>query len=379
MSDILKLWNLRTHPFSPQVDAQGKPFVDPSGAPPKREFWLNPLDPKIDGRFINFYFDFYDWQYSNLIHRISRQAIFEKFPSNSDLKEPKSLLIIIHGYDGMGRESLRNLILHKIRIESGAEPILVEAELASIDHAETVKTIARNFWDAYEDANMKSPTRTDLKEIYEEETKDPPPKGSDSPYQNLFGRMNRKIRKVAPQVPTVLLLQPRYKTGGDIYDTWQAIYNSTHPLFQYIIIVTANPNDAKTCNTQFTANGKNVALIVLRFLKQQDARDYLETRLEQERVGPPPVPSPLAPFTEEALKELFEPGAAVDKKAYSPDFNIAELNRTFICALDYHLCWLQQQDITTLKPEHLLIGRETISEVRRIITSGGKCPTPKDI
>jgi hypothetical protein len=378
MKNILQLWNLRNHPFSP------------------REFLLKPLDPKVEG-LINFYFDFYGWPANKLIHGVSQQSFLDRFPRDVDLKEPKSLLIIIHGFDGSGRESLRNLLLHKIRFDSGKEPILVDLTLNSLNHTENVKMVARNFWDAYEDAGQANPRVARLKEIYEDETR-APPTGSQSFYQNLFTRMNSRVRKSCPN-PIVLVVDCEERSPGNTYDSWRVLYNSTSPLFQYVIIVTSDMDNAKDCNTIFLRDEKNVALIVSRQLELKDARQYLVARLAGERENAPKGLAPLEPFTEEALSELFLPGQAKQEriaeqrkaeagkpqeergrqKVDPQSFRIFELNRLFIYAFDYHLSRLQKEDFANLQPHDVLIGAKTITEVCEMINKGEKCPVPMDL
>ena len=280
MSEILKQWQLRTHPFSPRMDAKGEVYKDDTGAEVDRSFWQQPLDPQIDSRFINFYFDFYDWQRSDLIQHISRQTAFQKFTAVNALRDPKSLLIIIQGSDGTGRESLRNLILHKINEESGGSaPVCVEVELDSFNHGENIKQIARTFYDAYGNSSYQKPTGAELKVIYEEE-KDAPNPGAETFYANLFRRLNTKVRSVSKTPRMVLLLKGVLTSGGDSYDTWRVIYNSTSPLFQYIIVMTTREDQANTVHNLFRRDNKNVTLIKARELELNEARDYLQARLD---------------------------------------------------------------------------------------------------
>jgi hypothetical protein len=380
MSDILKQWQLRAHPFSPRMDAKGQAYIDDTGAQVGRDFWQQPLNPQIDSRFIDFYFDFYDWKRSDLIQFISKQTAFQKFTAVTALRDPKSLLIIIQGSDGTGRESLRNLILHKVNEESGGSaPVVVETELDSFHHAENIKQIARTFYDAYDNSKYTQPTRAELKTIYDEE-KDAPNPGAETFYASMFRRFNTKVRSVRKDHRMVLLLKGVLTSGGDSYDTWRVIYNSTSPLFQYIIVMTTREDQANSIHTLFRRDNKNVALIKARELELNEARNYLAARLDQERTAP--VNDRLLPFTEAALSELFLPGSGAENKAgqsNSIPFNIEMLNRTFLCALDYHLCQLENKDIKQLNAQDLLIGPGTILEVRRRINSGEDCPAPKSI
>lgn len=377
MSEILKRWQLRAHPFNPPMDAKGQPYLDEQGAAVSRAFWQLPLNTQRDRRFIDFYFDFYDWNQSELIQHISKQTLFQKFPVLATLREPKSLLIVIQGSDGTGRESLRNLILHKIQEESGAGPVVIEVELDSFNHADNIKEIAQTFYDGYATSSYQAPTRAELKDIYEE-GKDSPNPGAETYYAGMFRRFNMKVRSVQKTSRIVLLLKGALATGGDSYDTWRVIYNSTSSLFQYIIVMTTDEEEANSAHEIFRRDNKNVTVIKARELWLDDARSYLQTRLDQERTAP--VNDRLSPFTEEALTVLFSHGSAVaNQVGQARPFNIEMLNRTFLCAVDYHLWQLQKKDPTQLKAEELLIGPATILEVRRRINAGEECPAPNDI
>jgi hypothetical protein len=374
MREILKRWQLRAHPFNPATDADGEPYLDDEGGAVSRTFWQLPLNTARDRRFIDFYFDLYDWQKSTLIQNISKQTLFEKFPALSTLREPKSVLVVIQGSDGTGCESLRNLILHKIQEESRALPVVVEVNLDSFNHADNLKEIAQTFYDGYGNSIYRTPTRDELKEIYDE-GKDSPNPGAETFYAGMFRRLNTKVRTVQKNARIVLLLKGALKTGGDSYDTWRVIYNSTSSLFQYIIVITTDEIEANSVHTVFRRDNKNVTLIKARELGLNDAKRYLLARLDQERTAS--VNDPLAPFTEEALTVLFSPGsAAANQAGEARPFNIDMLNRTFLYSVDYHLSKLELKDPAKLKSDELLIGPDTILEVRRRINAGEECPTP---
>jgi hypothetical protein len=389
MSEVLNQWKLRTHPFRPSIDPEGKPFPEVKQLVTK-DFLLGTLDPKLDERFINFYYDFYGWSQDQLIYGISRgdKNLLKKFPKESDLKEPKSILIINQGLEGHGLKSLRNLILHKIRLEAGAEPILVKLKLDGRNHPENVKAVARNFRDSYEDAGQTQPTTEQLEKIYDQETAGPAT-GAQSAYQNLFTRTNERVRKFC-QNPFVLLLECGVGSAGDSYDAWQVLYNSTSPLFQYIFVITTNLDNARTANAIFLRDEKNVAFIISRDLGLDDAREYLRAKLAGERAVPVQEVESLIPFTEKALEELFLPGQAAIEQAGAPDpgqapaaakkieerrFKIFELNRTFVYAFDYLANLIEQQQ----QPKNALIGPETISAVRDLINQGANRPIPKTV
>lgn len=381
MNEILKMWELRGHPFSPRADEHGQPYQDGYGAAAKREFWLKALDPRLDVRFVDFYFDFYDWQYGNLVQKISTQAAFEQFPSDAELNEPKSLMILMKGSEGTGVKSLRNLLLHKIRVESNnLDPVVVSMRLDNNKHDANLLAIARYFRDACEDAGIAKPTREELKQIYEEEEKYPNP-GAETFYADLFKRTNTRLRKHANN-PTVLLLSGQPDSPGDTHDAWRVMYNSTSALFRYIIVTTTNDRNALDCNTIFRRDKLNVSLIVSRELGRQTAEEYLRARLGRERTAPPQAGRELTPFTQGALEQLFvltEAGKSEKPGPKPKTYNIAQINKTFLCALDYRLHGLQQAGAAAPKLEETLIGPDVIMAVRELINQGKKCPVPDNV
>jgi hypothetical protein len=178
----------------------------------------------------------------------------------------------------------------------------------------------------------------------------------------------------------VLLLKGTLNTRGDLYDTWQIVYNSTSTLFQYLIVLTTREDYANTVHKIFSTANKNVTLIKARELRLDDARAYLQARLDHQRVGATAIQ--LWPFTEAALAELYAPGSVPVSSSGEPNgvpFNIDLLNRTFLSALDYQLWQLKDRDPTQLTRQDLLIGEDTIREVRSRINRGEECPAPDDI
>jgi hypothetical protein len=352
------LWSLRTHPFRPDADAQGQPFGP--------DILLKPLDPHADQRLIDFYYDLYDWRQSSLIQGLAKNVVFRRFPTEADLVDPKSLLILIAGEDNTGRESLRNLILHKIQAQTCSQPLVVEATLDSQNPAENVKTVARVFMNEY-DLQETQPPFEELQRIYLRETREQGA-GADT-YSTLFQLWRPRVRKHCPR-PIVLLL-----TSGDRYDNWQAIYNATRHLFNYIVVLTKNVPNAETCNKLVKAENKNVVLIKARRLELQEARAYLEARLAQERLAQVAPPDPLLPFADEALKALYEPGPSA-KPSDIVRWDIGWLNKTFLRALDDHLTNLstlaqqQSQRVEDLPPPQLVIGASAVRAARESLNQG---------
>jgi|SRR5262245_6768251 len=357
MDDILKsLWDLRTHPFFPKIDLGGDAF--------NRDILLNPLDPQVEKRALNYYYDLYDWRYSQLIRGLSTHIAFERFPTADDLAEPKSLLILITGRDNTGRESLRNLILHKIREQTGQAPLNVPVVLNGREPAPNAKTIA-NLFNLIYGNEEKGSSIPQLQEQYDRLTKERGA-GSDN-YSGLFQSMKYLVSHCCNR-PLILLL-----SGADHYDTWAAIYKSAGLLFDYIIVLTTNELYAITCNDILKAENRNISLIRTKPLVEDDARKYLQTRLAKERLGHMANLAPLAPFTEEALEELYKRGTAVQKEnATEPvALDIKRLNKILRRAVDLHLDSLRRKNnLHALAPQELLIGADEIREACEKVNQG---------
>src|SRR5579864_3612743 len=114
-----RLYYLKSHPFG--------------------DVYETPLDPRVDAAHLSYYFDLYDWDRSPLLQRISPTEGLAVFPEDRAFAGSGSMLILIAGSNQTGRESLRNLILHKITQETPTQdqpPIVTELELDEGDRAE---------------------------------------------------------------------------------------------------------------------------------------------------------------------------------------------------------------------------------------------------
>jgi len=322
---------------------------------------LQPLDPTKDERLVNFYYDFYNWTNSNLIQNIDSNSAFKMFPAQVDMTNLKSLMILIAGYNNSGRESLRNLIIHKIRCQAGNAPLLVEVDIPDRNHADNIKMIARSFNRAYKTAALAAPSYEDLKTLYDEETAGRAT-GVDSFYSSLFQAIQTAIRGHCA-VPVVLIV-----TGVNDYEVWRAIHNSTRYLFQFTIVLSSDVLNARTCNNLMKTDGRNVVLIESPKLGLASATNYLKNRLKSERIDKnnPVTNNQLGPFTTKALEALFAPSESA-KETEQIEWEIGWLNRRLQAALDDHLTALQkivdlngEKVLATLNPQELLIDDHKI-------------------
>src|SRR6267154_5608018 len=165
MLEDLSIWKLRTHPFRRPTDADGNPLPD--------NVLFSSLNPLEDKRLVRFYFDIYNWDRSKLVNGLDRTKLLDRFPDATSLKESKGILILISGEDAAGRESLQNLILHKIELENaGKKPLLINVNLDGLKQTANVKLIARRFCRVYKREEFLEPDADDLKDLYTSETKE---------------------------------------------------------------------------------------------------------------------------------------------------------------------------------------------------------------
>jgi hypothetical protein len=353
MIEILQALRLRTHPFRPLEDAAGQPFNDP-------DLLLKPLDPLQDARLKYFYFDHYLWQGS--IRNISPNTAFVTFPTKAEMVNQGPLMVLISGSDNTGRESLRNLILHRIGTDFGP-PVPIQATLAGLNHAQNIRSIAEIFlftYNQYEPA----PALAVLQPPFDGQTGQANV-GAANNYSTLF-QIWRNSVALSSKRPLVLLLD-----GTESHDLWRAVYDSTSHLFRFIIVMTKNEAHANACYTGL--GGKNRVLIKAKPLGPQHAEEYLAARLASERVDPPGSQQPLMPFSQNALEVLYEPGATF-KKDDKVEWPIGWLNETFSAVMDDHLATLNTRlkelrqlghDVSDINPNELMIDAALVRAVRK--------------
>jgi hypothetical protein len=348
------LWNLRANPFDPAEDFHGTPF-NPG-------FLLGSLDPQADPRSLGFYYDVYDWEFSKLVGGIDAAGALKRFPNATLLSAPKSLMALIWGTDDSGCESLQNLILHKIQKQHNQGPLIVRVHLESSNGAENVKFIARMFMRYYA-REVALPTYEDLNRDYEMETAQQGA-GRDSYFASLFQIWELDIRNKSGNRPIVLVL-----TGADQYEAWRVIYYSTAYLFNYIIVLTKDEQEARSCFLSLERAHKNVVLIRTRELPIEDAKAYLESRISKQRLAATGSGNAAEPFSVDALRSLYAPGSrSKELSGLNADqgdrgavaFSIGWLNKRFHRALQEHLSKLRAiaeakglGTIDDLAPQHL--------------------------
>jgi hypothetical protein len=353
-NDVLSLvYQFRTHPFSPSLGADGQPLKDP---------FALPLDPAAEPRHIGYYYDLYDWSGSSQVGPLDAARLVQSFPEPADLVNFGPLLTILAGADHSGRESLRNLLLHKIGQQLGP-PLMISLTLEGGDRSQIVKQVAELFLLEYPN-HFSAPTFDLLQKAFQTMTRTKSVGHQYSYYANLFQYWRNQIQATCNR-PLVLNIK-----GKPDYNTWQVLYNSTRELFPYFFVLTGDVAAAKTCRE--TMQGGNVAVIVAPLLSEMEALKYVRLRVSKER--PNEMPSSIEPFTPAAISALYQRGPTASQDVR---WQIAFINRTMRRALDDHLQMLLgilqargALDRALLSPQEIEIDAGAVRRAREALNMG---------
>jgi hypothetical protein len=352
-NDVLSaIFQLRTHPFSPSVGVDGRPIPDP---------FALPLNPSTEPRHLVYYYDLYDWSGSAQVGPLDPAQVIQQFPTREDLVNFGSLLTILAGPEHCGRESLRNLLLHKIRQQNGP-PLIINLELEGGDRGQIVKQVAELFMLEYPN-HFGAPTFDQLQQAFQIMTKTKV-NSQYSYYANLFQFWRNQIQGACDR-PLVLSI-----AGNPDYNTWRVLYNSTRALFSYLFVLTGDVASAQTCRK--TTQGGNVAVIVAPPLSEREALEYVLFRMSKERhINTPPS---IEPFTPAALSALYQRGPTATEGVR---WKIAFLNRTMRRVLDNHLVKLVgilesrgSLDRTLLSQQEIEIDAGAVRRAREALNMG---------
>jgi hypothetical protein len=296
---VLQFMGLRAHPFEPEVGVDGKP-IDP-------RLVTQTLDPRVDGRLTSYYFDIYEYDQRSSIKIVLQNRALNAFPHRKTLRP---VLFLITGTGQSGRGSMVNLCLHEIslahRTLAGAaitsttldenDVFVVASAFTTLDATANIRQIAEDFArEFYSVDDAVSDKLTDLISKRPLETA-----RSTAPYKSLFQDMRARIPKTF-QRPVALVL-----SGYDSFDFWPSIYDATEYLVDYIIVDTIRDTEARISLEHMIQTRKNVSLVSARALDRQKAEDFLDHRLNMERLSPSFKKSMV--FASDSLDPLFEPG-----------------------------------------------------------------------
>jgi len=360
------IWKLRTDPFYPEIDNNGKPIAPAA--------WDKSLNPLIDDRVVAFYFDVYDWTASDLVGGLSTQQALARFPTPRTLPGT-GLLVLISGSRETGLDSLANLVLHKIRLTGGGQPpLVVDVELEGRDKARNVAAVARRIITRVEFGQPQIPDGEKIARRMEAQY-DRVSKEQDGRKDATYSELFQSFRDLLEPVGRTLVI--KITKGGD-HDSWVRIHESARSCCLYVIVMTPDYPYAKTCYDAMVGSSLNVAWIQAKPLDQAKAREYVEHRLAAERDATPkqsPLES-LFPFTPDAIAALYEPGAA-GASGKPLDYPIGWLRRTLFTALRDHLGAMDQkygnansQALAAIDPATTSLGRAQLIGARIKLNRG---------
>lgn len=367
MSELYEIlqstWKLRRHPFDPRV-ASPDDRID-------LDVYSFTLDPTKDLRVVEYYYDFYQW---NFIGPLAQPQGGSFFPDPQNLPDSGTdcLLALISGIGHTGRRSMAKLLIHKFTEERDADPLVIEATLSRASGLENAKGVARQFNLKY-GKTRSADVRKTLKDIYEEETAGEA--AALTPYYPvLFANLKTVVEP--PDLPIVMVLK-----GPDQYSLWIDMYESLKDFCDLIVVTTVDPKQAQICKQTMDVRGKNAAWVHAPPLDKKKALDYLAERLSRERLTGAHLEADekLAPFTNEAIDEIYRKGDEESRQAEELTWPIRFLNKRFRCAIDEHLSRLveieQKGELDQIVAHHrdeLRIGKELVREIGKQINGVAK-------
>ncbi len=320
------LWKLRTDPFYPATAEDGSEI--------ERAALETCLNPARDRKVLPLYFDSYNWDHSLLVRDLSADNAFDTFPTRATLVNDSRLMIIISGSRQTGRDSLANLLLHKIGEETGKRLLLCELPLEGRDKSRNTAAVATAIMDAVEFDHKPFENwevlRKRMRDKYEEVRSDQKDY-KDPSYTNIFSAFEKLL------TPHGRELVIKITKGGD-HDSWARIHEFVGSCCYYIIVLTEEDAYAKTCYDAMLQNNMNVCWIRAVPLKEEAARKYVASRLKHARITGANAASAqdLFPFTADAIRALYEPGPTLTRNT-AVEHPVGWLRRTLNEAVKEHV------------------------------------------
>jgi hypothetical protein len=365
--DVLeKVWDLRTHPFSPSCDPLGRDLTfDASRS----------LDPSDHDRLLHLYFDIYNWDQSKNICQLSPTTGLSKFPNLENLvRDNDTQVVIISGRDTSGVQSMVNLIKYKAKQSNGEPPLMFSAPI-NIHHETSLgqmyagwsQTIVQFFLDTYRFTGGNKENYDSLKEIFDEE-KESLEKNS-SLYLNLPQRIINIFRYRHKKRPIVFMIDFNQDLS---YEHWSKISEIVNKFVNLLIITSRDPINASSF---YSSMHKKIEVVHIEtsMLNLNKTRKYITKRLELYRVNK--KPSGIVPFSEAALQRLFDETETTGNT--QPTHTIGWLNKRMRMAIDKQIQILtkysQENDVTEISryPENMItIQQELMEQLNSEINQG---------
>ncbi|WP_332877118.1 hypothetical protein [Massilia sp. S19_KUP03_FR1] len=314
------VWSLRTDPFYPQIDVDGNCI--------RAEAVDTDLRPHVDERVLPLYFDVYDWSRSN-IGTLSEQPILAGFPTPRTLSS-KGLMVLISGPSETGRDSLANLVLHRIaKTTASRKAVVAELELHGYDKSANVAAVANRIISKIEYGEPSiaeaDKVAARMRTAFDQFVPKQPLAVRDISYTGLF----ETFRDILAAIDITLVVMIR--DGGD-HRSWASIHDSVKSCCSYVIVMTAKGADADVCYNTMLSSRLHVAWIRSKPLDLDRAKEYVRHRVAAERLATAPQGDPLFPFAADAIDALYQPGSTA-QPGTRLDHTISALRKT--CGLAF--------------------------------------------
>jgi len=314
-------FGLRTSPFTPSLQEDGRQLRFAYGAGP-----LNPYQ-KDSSYHLRYYFDFYDWMDRGAIAVIQENGRLRVFARP---RSDQPMVVLISGFRGTGRTSVKNLLLYEIATRTRGVPVVTEFKISMTaqraqDAANLANTFVKNFEGRPNTGNVKKALQETIKGWRENLL------GDDPNMEFLFQSLRNDVDAAIPDTTTVFCLDASSYSASP--DMWRQTCKAVSLLADFVILFISDRNQANFSKSNLLRNNFQVAWIDAPTVDRAKMAHFLAKRLRDERVASQQrVASELAPFTPDALDALF---SATDGTAPRPvvrlpiSFALDTLKRAF--------------------------------------------------
>lgn len=314
-------FGLRTNPFTPTVVENDNPT--------RFEYGGGPLNPFAEeNRYhLRYYFDVYDWMDPHAVDGLNGDGRLRVFERGSG---QKPMIVLISGFQGTGRTSLKNLLLFEIATRSAKEPIVTEIKISlTTDRAQDAQNLAstfvKNFTTPTNMGNVRNALQESIKNWRESRL------GSDPNMEFLFQSMRNDVEAAIPDRPIVFCFDATNHATSP--DAWRQICKAVALLADFVILFVSDRNQANLSKTILAQSNYQAAWIDAPAVDHGKMGRFLAKRLREERIAAHQhAAAELAPFHPDALKVLFsatQGAGQPENVTLAISFALANLKRAF--------------------------------------------------
>lgn len=263
---------------------------------------LAPLDRELD---LGIYYDFYQWVDDAALGKLAPNGRISSWHIG---QQGKMTVMLISGEQGCGRSSLKNLLLFELADRCKPAPIVAEY-LAQPSTNRT--SIAINVARAVERA-VKI-TKPDLAKTIGETIstwRDDLIPGGEGDLDSLFTAIKQDIAQILHDTCVIVSINALLHQIS--IDAAHATAMMVQQLADFAILSVTDPNHGRIIRNKCVRAGQPVALVDAPKVDLVETRKFIAERFSRARAGAQ-VPSPIFPFTDQALTELFAPNRRGNK------------------------------------------------------------------